>query len=316
MPDICGVGHLRERSEWRRARCTAARQAGGALMDGDLGGRAPARRPHILQKRASASAAVPHWVQNWPSGGASARRRPSARPVRRRRAAGARRGPARSRDGTASAPVELLHQPRVARARSRSTHLVEVGVGDLAHRVVELQLLDRAQHQVLLPLERGARASARPCGARPDVTARRAGAACGRAPARVARRAHRERDERDGRRGGVPDQHHRPVATMSVAIRKKCQGRPVDGRRRRGGGRRRGTVRPRAAIADRCQSRLLSSSSRLASKAGSVSASRSLRGRPRSAGLAVALRPARRDTPTTHEPRWPRARRGTPTRAG
>ena len=50
-------------------------------------------------------------------------------------------------------------RPRRARAQA-AAHLGEVLLGHLPHRAIELELLDRAQHQRLLALERRARAAA------------------------------------------------------------------------------------------------------------------------------------------------------------
>ena len=58
-----------------------------------------------------------------------------------------------------AAGIELPHQPGRARAQPRA-HLGKVLVGHLAHRAVELELLDRAQHQRLLAFERRSRPSA------------------------------------------------------------------------------------------------------------------------------------------------------------
>ena len=49
---------------------------------------------------------------------------------------------------------------RTARERRRADHLFVVPFGDLAHRAIELQLLDRAEHHVLLALDSGPRVAA------------------------------------------------------------------------------------------------------------------------------------------------------------
>ncbi len=95
--------------------------------------------PHALQKRASGSLAVPH-----------AQRR-SARAVGDGRALGhgladPLRDFALDLLAVAAARIELAHQPHGAPPEA-AAHLVEVGLGHLAHREVELEFLDRAQHE-------------------------------------------------------------------------------------------------------------------------------------------------------------------------
>src|SRR5688572_28335574 len=52
--------------------------------------------------------------------------------------------------------LEILHQYERAGAQA-AANLKKVGLADLAHAAIELELLDRPQHQRLLALERFAR---------------------------------------------------------------------------------------------------------------------------------------------------------------
>ena len=65
-----------------------------------------------------------------------------------------------------TAGIELTHQSDRARAQP-DAHLVEVALRDLLHREVELELLDRAQHERLLTLERRRAFARRPSRASP-----------------------------------------------------------------------------------------------------------------------------------------------------
>ena len=132
--------------------------------------------PQFLQNRASGSLAVPQAQRQGVAVIRSviARGNDGLRPVLgaaiARRPADGRPSIATSRVAQllldlvaiAAARVELLHQPERAAAQPRA-HLLEIGLRDLLHRVVELELLDRPQDQRLLPLERGARSAADAC---------------------------------------------------------------------------------------------------------------------------------------------------------
>ena len=113
----------------------------------------PSGRPHILQKRASASFVAPQ----------SARRRRGRRPPAwtwRRGRIGRKASGEVALDHLAvrRRPIELCDQPQRARAQTIAHHL-EVALGDLPHRAIELQVLDRAQREHLVALERGPRPS-------------------------------------------------------------------------------------------------------------------------------------------------------------
>ena len=77
-----------------------------------------------------------------------------------------------------AAAVELPDQPHGAAAQA-ARHLLEVLLGHLAHRPVELQFLDRPQHQRLLALERRARPPAQHLGRVHRIGLARAATACG-----------------------------------------------------------------------------------------------------------------------------------------
>ena len=130
--------------------------------------------PHALQNLASASFSVSHEPQarrrlrtaaaaSRPlgSGWRICSRRHPRFPGRRSQCTGAEtlRQVAFDLFAISDAGIELPHQPRRAHAEA-ARHLLPVAVGHLAHRAIELELLDGAQRQHLLALERDARALA------------------------------------------------------------------------------------------------------------------------------------------------------------
>ncbi len=155
---LAGVGHLARRRD-RQRHDGAQRRRRAKRPEGDLHRAASILDPHDLQKRASASLAVPQ-DGHVPGRIGVDGRRMGRRRGRRGHAAHARREfPFDQRAVAGAVGVELPEQPGRPRAQP-PRHLVEVGVGDLPHRAVELHFLDRAQHEELLAFERGPRAAA------------------------------------------------------------------------------------------------------------------------------------------------------------
>ena len=215
----------------------AARPAGASASEREGSADERASAVDARDQAESLRSFVPQRLQNAASAivdGAAARRstrRRSDVPRRRRRrqqAASARRlGP----DGRGSRRRRLPRQPRLQlaldhrrgsptppssscfmseqrAAAQAAAHLVEVPRRQLAHRPIELELLDRAQHQRLLALERGARPARQRLAERLGVAARRAAPASGRTRRGGAGGADRQADEDEmlGRR--APRQDH------------------------------------------------------------------------------------------------------------
>ena len=177
---------------------------------------------------------------------------------------------------------ELAHQPHRARAQPVA-HLDEVGLGDLPHRPIELQLLDRSQREQLVALERRARAAADD---RADASSR---------PEPGERRQHAK--QRHARQPGAPATvsatRRSPTAVSCAAAAatidaratrknaRPCSPRRDDGSRRAGFSRGRGAHRPGAIRARRRQTR---------------SPARPAARRRRLGGATTSRRPCRRST--------------------